>query len=178
MSAVPDVQVLAVGIDAGTQPVLLLQESTGAHRVLPIWVGHPEAIALEVARRRVSAPRPATHQLIGQLISIFGRRLERVRISDVRDDVFLAELILDRGTRVSARPSDAVTLALHLGVPIQAEDEVLDLAGLAQVEVIDTHPGADSGAATGATPTGSQAAELERFRRFLDGASPEDFDTD
>jgi hypothetical protein len=59
-----------------------------------------------------------------------GRRLEQVRITEVRDNVFYAELILDQNTKVSARVSDAIALALHLGVAIHAEDSVLDTAAV------------------------------------------------
>jgi hypothetical protein len=69
-----------------------------------------------------------THQLIGDVIDAFGRHLQQVRITEVRGHIFYAELILDRNTRVSARVSDAIALALHLGAPIHAEDTVLDAA--------------------------------------------------
>ena len=104
-----------------------------------------------------------THQLIGDVIDAFGRRIEQVRITEVRDNVFYAELILDGNTRVSARVSDAIALALHLGVPIHAEDTVLDAAAIPNTAF--RTEGDDR------TPD-----EVEEFRRFLDTASPEDFD--
>jgi hypothetical protein len=69
-----------------------------------------------------------THQLIGNILDAFGRQLEQVRITEVRDNIFYAELILDHHTRISARVGDAIALALPLGVPIHAEDIVLDTA--------------------------------------------------
>ena len=84
----------------------------------------------------------------------------------MRDNIFYAELILDRDTRVSARVSDAVALALHLGIPIHAEDTVLDAAAIANTI---TRLAADDPA---------QVDEVEQFRRFLDTASPEDFDAE
>jgi hypothetical protein len=104
-----------------------------------------------------------THQLIGDVVDAFGRHLQQVRITEVRDKIFYAELILDQNTRVSARVSDAIALALHLGVPIHAEDTVLDLAAVDQTAVRtegDDHA----------------SDEVEEFRRLLDTASPEDFD--
>ncbi len=86
-----------------------------------------------------------------------------MRITEVRDNIFYAELILDRDTRVSARVSDAVALALHLGIPIHAEDTVLDTAAVTNTI---TRLGDDP----------AQMDEVEQFRRFLDTASPEDFD--
>ena len=106
-----------------------------------------------------------THQLIGDVLDAFGRRLEQVRITEVRDNIFYAELILDQNTRVSARVSDAIALALHLGVPIHAEDTVLDAAAVAHTAI---------------RAEGDDRApdDVEEFRRFLDTASPEDFDPD
>jgi bifunctional DNase/RNase len=106
-----------------------------------------------------------THQLIGHVLTALGRRVDQVRITEVRDNIFYAELILDQDTRVSARVSDAVALALHLGIPIHAEDTVLDAAA-----VTNTITRLGDGA--------GQVDEVERFRRFLDTARPEDFDAE
>src|SRR3954466_13571070 len=125
-------RVMAVGVEAGARrPVLLLQEASGNHRLLPVWIGIAEANAIAVEQQGVSLPRPMTHQLIGDVIDAFGRHLQQVRITEVRDNIFYAELILDRNTRVSARVSDAIALALHLGASIHAEDTVLDAAAAA-----------------------------------------------
>jgi bifunctional DNase/RNase len=159
-------RVRAVGMEAGAlRPVLLLQEAGGDHRLLPVWIGIAEANAITVEQQRVSLPRPMTHQLIGDVVDAFGRRIEQVRITEVHDNIFYAELIFDRNTRVSARVSDAIALALHLGIPIHAEDTVLDAAAVA-----DTAFRTES---DDRTPD-----EVEEFRRFLDTASPEDFDPD
>ena len=130
-----------------------------------VWIGLAEAHAITVEQQRVSLPRPMTHQLIGDVMDAFGRHLQQVRITEVRDNIFYAELILDHHTRVSARVSDAIALALHLGVPIHAEDIVLDTAAVANTAV---------------RAEGDDRApdEVEQFRRFLDTTSPEDFDPD
>jgi bifunctional DNase/RNase len=164
---VHEMRVRAVGVEPGAyRPVLLLEEASGDHRLLPVWIGAAEANAITVEQRGISAPRPMTHQLIGHVVTAFGRRLEQVRITEVRDNIFHAELILDRDTRVSARVSDAVALALHLGIPIHAEDTVLDAAAV--TNTITRLAGDDP----------AQADEVEQFRRFLDTASPEDFDAE
>ncbi len=161
-----EMRVIAVGVEPGAyRPVLMLQEAGGDHRMLPVWIGIAEANAIAVEQRRVSLPRPMTHQLIGDVIGALGRHVEQVRITEVRDNIFYAELILDRSTRVSARVSDAIALALHLGVPIYAEDTVLDAAAVATTVIREE--GDDR------TPD-----EVDEFRRFLDTASPEDFDPD
>jgi bifunctional DNase/RNase len=163
---VREMRVMAVGVEPGAaKPVLLLQEATGDHRLLPVWIGAAEANAIMLEQHGVSLPRPMTHQLIGDVLDAFGRHLEQVRITEIRDSIFYAEMILDHDTRVSARVSDAIALALHLGVPIHAEDAVLDTAAVANTAI--RAEGDDR------TPD-----EVEQFRRFLDTASPEDFDPD
>jgi hypothetical protein len=171
-------RVVALGRDPmAVQPVLLLQETGGRRRVLPVWVGVPEATAIELARRRVELPRPQTHQLILDVVRSFGRELQLVRITMLRDSVFHAELVFDGDVRVSARVSDAVAMALHVDVRIEAADAVLDEAAVAEVGVVG--PGDEDdviGEAEGGTGEPlAEDEELERFRRFLDNASPEDF---
>jgi uncharacterized protein len=171
---VQQMRVVALGRDPmAVQPVLLLQETGGRRRVLPVWVGVPEATAIELARQRVEMPRPQTHQLLLDVVQAFRRRLELVRITMLRDSVFHAELQFDGDTRVSARVSDAVAVALHVDVPIEAEDAVLDEAAVAEVAGLAAALGEEDEGTAGDAPVESE--EVERFRRFLDSASPEDF---
>jgi uncharacterized protein len=168
---VQEMRVLALGRDAvAVQPVLLLQETGGRRRVLPVWVGAPEATAIELARRHVELPRPQTHQLMLDVVHAFDRQLELVRITMLQDSVFHAELVFDRDTRVSARVSDAVAVALHVDARIEAEDDVLDEAAVAEVsglsEALDEDEEEDATV---------ESEEVKQFRRFLDEASPEDF---
>jgi uncharacterized protein len=173
-----EMRIVAIGLDARVaSPVLLLQETGARHRVLPVWVGPAEANAIELERRHLTTPRPTTHQLIGQVISSCGHRLQRVCVTMVRDGVFHAELVIGPDVRVSARVSDAVALALHLGVPVHAADVVLDQAALDDVELIDIDA-AGAGGGPPSTSVAGQDVELEEFRRFLDHTTPEDFDTD
>ena len=158
-----EMRVLAIGVDPHVAaPVLLLQETGARHRVLPVWVGPAEAYAIELERRHLTTTRRTTHQLIGQVISSCGHRLQRVCVTMVRDGVFHAELVIVPDVRVSARVSDAVALALHLGVPVQAADVVLDQAALDDVQVIDDSPGGAGGGPPSAGPAGQDA---ERSRR-------------
>jgi bifunctional DNase/RNase len=163
-------KVAGIGLDtARGQAVLLLQESEQPGRVLPVWVGLPEAVAIDRESRHQHAPRPPTHQLIGDVVRALGRRLDEVRITELRGGVFFAELALDQHATVSARVSDAVALAVHLDVPIYAADAVLDEAAHDVPVDATEQPDARSEA--------EQAEEVERFRRLLDTASPEDFES-
>jgi uncharacterized protein len=136
------------------QPIVLLRE-TGGERYLPIWIGAVEATAIAFAQQGVVPPRPLTHDLLRDVLAALGRELRQVRITDLDDGVFFATLVFDDGTEVSARPSDAIALALRTGAAIVGADSVLDEAGI----VI---PDEDED-------------EVEKFREFLDQVSPEDF---
>lgn len=175
----PEMTVLAVGLDpAGAQPVLLLREVGGSGRTVPVLIGLPEAGALEIGRRRLPSQRPQTHELICEVIAACGRRLEQVCITELRDGIYHAELVLDGDQRVSSRLTDAVTLALRLDIPIHAAEDVV-AAGHAPVEVVSTvgDPAADE-PPEAPRPPGPEATEdeLARFREFLDDATPEDFE--
>jgi bifunctional DNase/RNase len=147
---VHEMRVKAVGAEPGSSRAVLLQETHGLHPLLPVWIGAAEATAIAVEQHRVpTPPRPMTHQLIAHVVASFGRRLQQVHVTALRDNIFHAELILDRDTRVSARVSDAIALALHLGIPIHAEGTVLDPAAV-------TNPATHRGATT-ANPTKSSS---------------------
>ena len=138
------------------QPIVLLREVTG-ERYLPIWIGAVEATAIAFAQQGVTPPRPLTHDLMRDVLAATGQRLDEVRIIDMQDGVFFAQLVFDGGIEVGARPSDSIALALRTGTRIVCADAVLEEAGLA-------------------VPA-EQEDEVERFREFLDHVSPDDFES-
>ena len=144
------------------QPIVLLRD-TESDRFLPIWIGAVEATAIAFAQQGVQPERPLTHDLLRDVITALGRRLERVDIVDLRDGIFFAELVFDNGVSVSARPSDAIALALRTGSPVFAAEHVLDDAAIEMpAEEEDEEEG--------------EEAEVEAFREFLDHVTPEDFE--
>lgn len=136
-------------------PIVLLRERDG-ERFLPIWIGAPEASAIAFAQQGVVPPRPLTHDLMKDLLEAVGRTLTEVRIVAVRDNVYHAELVLDAGTVISARSSDAIALALRVRCPILGAEEVLASSGVPVPE--------------------EDEDEVEKFREFLDQVSAEDFE--
>ncbi|GAA0327187.1 bifunctional nuclease family protein [Streptomyces erythrochromogenes] len=138
------------------QPIVLLRE-VGGDRYLPIWIGPGEATAIAFAQQGMAPARPLTHDLFKDVLEAVGQELTEVRITDLREGVFYAELVFASGVEVSARPSDAIALALRTGTPIYGSDGVLDDAGIAIPD--------------------EQEDEVEKFREFLDQISPEDFGT-
>ena len=136
------------------QPIVLLRE-VGGERYLPIWIGAVEATAIAFAQQGVVLARPLTHDLLRDVLSALDRQLEQVRITALTDGVFYAVLAFDGGVEVSARPSDAIALALRTGTTIHCAESVLEEAS---INVPD-----------------EQEDEVEKFREFLDQISPDDF---
>src|SRR6059058_2640089 len=81
------------------QPVVLLREQDGV-RYLPIWIGAVEASAIAFQQQGVQSARPLTHDLLKDVITALGRKLEAVHITELRDDVFYAELRFSGGVTV------------------------------------------------------------------------------
>ena len=126
-----------VSVDvASATPILLLEEVHG-NRILPIFIGQPEAAAIAYALQEVETPRPMTHDLMGEIVSALGAKVFNVEIQNLVGSTYYAALrIIANGTEltISARPSDAVALALRVGAPILVNDELMD----AEAQVFET----------------------------------------
>lgn len=164
-----ELQVVGVRVEMpANQPIVLLKEAEGT-RYLPIWIGAVEASAIAFQQQGVSAARPLTHDLLRDVLKALGATLESVRITELRDGVFFAELVFAGGTTVSARPSDAIALALRVGATIYGAESVLAEAGVAMPD------GQDEGAPEDPVDPAEQESQVEQFREFLDSISPDDF---
>ena len=111
-------------------PIVILHDSKG-QRVLPIWVGIFEANAIALQIENVSMPRPMTHDLLRNIIHDLNADVQKIVVSDLKDNTFYAVIHLTVGgepVAIDARPSDAIALALRTRAPIFAEDEVIDNA--------------------------------------------------
>src|SRR5512140_2506248 len=152
------VKIHSLGMDEKNhQPVVILREEDG-HRVVPIWIGQPEATAILLAVQGVQPPRPLTHDLMLGVILATGYVVDRVEITRLEEGTFFAALILrgeERTLAVDARPSDSLALAVRSGCPVFVDEEVMRTAGVVPEEEADQ--------------------EVEAFRDFLDKVEPEDF---
>lgn len=140
-------------------PCLVLREAEGKGRVLPIFIGAPEATAIAFALEEVETPRPMTHDLMKDLLDELGAHVERIVVTELRDATFYAEIILRVAGQVhsvSARPSDAVALAVRYGAPLYAEEGVLEVAG----RTVDE---------------GVPEEVVAQFKEFIEQVNPEDF---
>jgi bifunctional DNase/RNase len=160
-----EMEVIGVRVELPSNtPIVLLKEVDGEHRVLPIFIGGPEATAIALALDEVETPRPMTHDLTTAIVDILGAELVKVVVTDLRDRTFFAEMTLRRGDDefvLSARPSDALALAVRAGCPVYAADEVLDQAAQ---DLLDEDGEPDE-------------EVVEEFRAFIDQVNPEDFES-
>lgn len=148
------VEVLGVRVELpSNQPVVLLRV-TGGRIHVPIWIGAAEAAAIAMVQQGIVPERPLTHDLFAEVVRALGTRVTEVRVVDLADGVFLADLHVG-GRVISARPSDCIALALRMDAPIYVADSVVSDAG---VEI-----------------TEDPEDEVDRFREFLDSINPEDF---
>ena len=149
------VEVVGVRIEMpSNQPIILLKEVDGV-RYLPIWVGAVEASAIAFAQQGLVPSRPLTHDLFTSVLDILKAKVIQVEITDLIAGVFYAELHLTGGLKISARPSDAIALALRAAAPITASEGLFGKAG---IEIPD-----------------QSEDEVEKFREFLDQINPDDF---
>ena len=137
------------------QPIIILRDPSG-DAVLPIWVGIFEANAIATQLENVLPPRPQTHDLLRTTIEALHARVQRIVITDLRENTFFASIHLERSGEeltVDARPSDAMALALRAAAPIFVEEQVLTKSSAG-----DEH----------------ESAETERLRRWLENVDPEE----
>lgn len=155
MSDLHLVEVVGVRVEMpSNQPIVLLKEVDGI-RYLPIWVGATEATAIAFAQQGLTPPRPLTHDLMKNIIGDLGSKVESVQVTHLSDGIFYSKIMMEKGVEVSARPSDAIALALRTGALIYATEDLFQAAG---IEIPDQ---ADD--------------QVEAFREFLDQINPEDF---
>ncbi len=136
-------------------PIIILKNSDGSS-VLPIWVGIFEANAIAMQLEEVVSPRPMTHDLLKNVILGLRAEVQRVVITDLKDNTFFAKIHLLRNGEalaIDARPSDAMALALRTASPIFVETQVLD----------KSESSADG-----------DSDETERLRRWLESVDPEE----
>jgi RNA polymerase sigma factor (sigma-70 family) len=146
--------------------IVFLEDDSGSRR-LPIWIGAAEAVAMAVALEELELPRPWTHQLTAALLKAAGGKLREVRIVELTDSVFYAQIVLSDGTEVDARPSDALTLAVHLGAPVYVAEAVLEQSDrLAARERFEADQAREVGADAGSIVREAQkrlARDAERY---------------
>src|SRR5687767_863643 len=172
-----EVTVSRLGLDSSTNSyVVVLQERDGT-RLLPIWIGQPEAESIVMHMHNVKRARPLTHDLVRSLIVGMGAQLRRVHITRVEKSTYYAELQIQRAetlVHIDARPSDSIAIALRLSAPIFVADELL-------VEPDDEEEESDDVTGSSAEPELGSAEEntselsADQLKSYLENLRPEDF---
>ena len=119
-----ELDVVGVRVEMPSNAPMVLLREVGGTRYLPIWIGAGEASAIANAQEGVVPPRPLTHDLMVDTLATLGHRLTEVHITELEGGTFYAVLLVD-GVEVSARPSDAIALALRADCPIFVDAEVI-----------------------------------------------------
>ncbi|MEI7747051.1 MAG: bifunctional nuclease family protein [Actinomycetota bacterium] len=164
------VKLQAVRVDfQSSTPVLFLQEVVAPKRSLMVFIGAPEATAIAYALQGVEVPRPMTHDLLAQVMELADISISAIVITELRDGTYFAELQIelhDEPQVISARPSDAVALAVRTGAPLFVSDELMAAEG-AQIDLDDIDLEDDE----------EEIPEVlvDEFMEFLDTVKPEDF---
>ena len=144
-------------------PIMMLQEVGEGERVLPIYIGAPEASAIHYATEGIVPERPLTHDLLVNVVRGLGAEFSKIVITEVRDHTYYAELHFSfAGSEIviSSRPSDAVAVAIRTDTPIYASEDLL--------KEVSRRPVASSAE--------SEEEILDDFREFINSISPEDFE--
>jgi hypothetical protein len=144
-------------IDPITNMPIVILKDKGGDRVLPIWVGVFEANAIALQIENIATPRPMTHDLLRNIITDLDGQVDRVVVSDLKDNTFFAIIHLTvkgEAVVVDARPSDAIALALRTRAPILVDETVIDNA-----KTVDFT---------------SERADSDRLQKWLESLDPDD----
>jgi uncharacterized protein len=173
-----EVVVSRLGLDSATNSYVVVLQERGGTRLLPIWIGQPEAESIVRHMHSVKNVRPLTHDLVRNLILGMGAQLRRVQITRVEKSTYFAELHIQRDdtlVHIDARPSDSIAIALRLGAPIFAAEELL----VEPTEDDEEEQGEVPGVGESEGPDLSDADEselsAEQLKAYLENLRPEDF---
>jgi bifunctional DNase/RNase len=166
------VEIDSIRVSLMSQQRIVILKDQESDRYLPIWIGPCEADAITVELQNVEVARPLTHDLLRSVISAMGASVEHIIVSDLRNDVFYARVVIHQnGQRleIDSRPSDAIALAVRVKVPIFVADEVMDRAAITPENEVEAEgPVSPSEAPT--LPEGTP----EVFKDFVDSLDMDD----
>jgi hypothetical protein len=174
-----EVVVARLGLDSSTNTYVVILQEKGGQRLLPIWIGQPEAESIVMHMNHVKRERPLTHDLCRSLVVGLGGTLRRVQITKVEHRTYFAELHLTGPAgpvQIDARPSDSIAIALRLRAPIFAPASLLSAPDAdeddRESEGVYGSPPATPPAPARDDPEGMTAEEL---KAHLENLRPEDF---
>jgi len=146
-----EMKIKGLMIDPITNMPIIILRDPASEAILPIWVGIFEANAIALEIEKITPPRPMTHDLLKNFVSGLGAKIDRIVITELKDNTFYAVIHVQHAAGplpVDSRPSDAIALALRTAAPIFVENDVLSKARTMDLT--------------------ADAAENERLRRWLE----------
>ena len=162
-----------VRMDEDSNAFVLILVDVESKIFLPIWIGHFEATSILMELQDVKPPRPFTHDLLKNTIKALGGKPEQVVITEIKDRTFYASIDIkqeDNIIRLDARPSDAIALAVRTRIPIFADQQVLEEAGIYLENIVDEKKQDQP-----ELFDSELNRKIEEFRKFLEKVKPEDF---
>ena len=158
MSKNINVEVNSIRLEESSETPILLLLDPSTQKVLPIWIGTIEAVSIAYAQEGVLHDRPQTHDLLLNMVEALDGTINEVNISNIEENTYFADIILNtiNGTvTLSARPSDAIALALRSNIPVSVNQDVFETNSIDLI--IDN------------------SNEIEEFKEFIKDIKPEDF---
>ena len=170
-----EVEVMRLGLDRSNNSYVVILKEKEGERLLPIWIGQPEAESIVIEMSKLRRDRPLTHDLCKTLITGLGGTLRRIHITKVENRTYFAEMQIHRDDQIiniDARPSDSIAIALRFSAPIFAHDSLLTA-----LVFEDASEESESYTTPGANPEPASTDEMsaEQLKRYLENLRPEDF---
>lgn len=164
-----EVAIDSIRVSLMSQHRVVILKDKDSDRFLSIWIGPYEAEAITVSLQELEVSRPLTHDLLRNLVSILGAEVKRVNITELKEDVFYAKIILSMNgneLEIDSRPSDALALAVRVHVPIFIDETVMEEAA--------SEPETEVGFSE--VPDGESEERLEVFKDFVESLDLGDVD--
>ena len=158
MSRNINVEVNSIRLEETSETPILLLLDPSTQKVVPIWIGTIEAVSIAYAQEGILHDRPQTHNLLINIVEALDGTINEVNISNIKDETYYADIILNTINglvTLSARPSDAIAIALRSNIPVTVNEEVFETNSIDLI--IDS------------------SNEIKEFNEFIKDVKPEDF---
>lgn len=171
-----EVTVARLGLDSSTNSYVVVLREMAGRRLLPIWIGKPEAESIVLEINGVQRERPLTHDLCASLITTLGGALRRIEITRVQKSTYYAALHIETQSGllvIDARPSDCIAIALRLEAPLYAAEGLLTEMDESQLDADESNDFDPPSISDAPTPRGEMTPD--QLKTYLEGLRPEDF---